>query len=1040
MPLDLEKLVKGEPLWDEKVNENLQAIEDYVKELEKVKASTCDVEIKGRTLKNLLGNKGNAIYKMAPVQNDLTYNNDRFVTSSVNIGTDKRGIVTFPDIDVKMGKKYIFLIDIYLKDNTDPEFWFWMGDKCDYYDDRSAFRYKKDASIKYSNHVSYRVFSPKQDLSTYCSFGSYNQPIGYKLECGYARLYELTDEEFDELLNLTPDEVAAKYPYVDNAKSVINPYIESKENILYDLRFDKGSYNEFGEFTETTGQGCSLLIKLEPGVYTMSSDGEINLQMEIKEWKRTSFGTIQRKNESADSKTFMIQTPGMYHLNISNSGLSGTDLEDKILKSLFLRKTNVVLCKGDKKKLSSECINSRIMFETTVYEGETIKRDSNGKYIKNSEWGEINLNGNDIKIAKCFPIMTGSTYTGYTSVEIEADSIGRIEHSGNILYDDYIIKYNGNIFQSLNNSNVNSYETDESFHWGGTGHTYRRLCLSLPKELTGWGDGYTPTEDEIKAFFMGWRMYGAFGPNSVDEPYWANSLSTTHKKGWLKLYCGIGDRIKTISGTDVAPYVLNSNVYECPTYMNNEGYVPYKLIYRKKLPTVEEVSTHGELICTENSVTNHSSGLVLNEEYMTMMYRYNNGVCNEEINTTSSTLLKYRADKILNVNADNESLFTWKNLTRNDSSNYITRGCGHTRILPDDMKTPRIVNVDYLISSPDTVTFYNSKISSSTNIYDELMYDKKIIHGLAQRLIDKEKEVDILNHKLSQISNPNLLINGDFKVWQRGESFTNLIGKYSADRWKTTQMHPVNINKGESEYGNTIRATAVNDGSAIWLYQPLENFNDFIGKYVTVSFYIRGINGFSGHMTSRFGNIGNPLVIDSNWRKITYTVLCEYKPSISSPIGLVIATLSTNLVKKDQGYELAQVKLELGKIATPFVPRSEAEELADCQRFYERCGSNCIGYGVSQNEISLRLVYKTDKRTPYPTIKFRKDHDAISSILLTTLDHTEYIDYDNTQIVDVCDRTPSGSCIKLRNFNKTVEIDRTYVMPLNFIAIDAEIY
>ena len=32
MPLELEKLVKGEPLWDEKVNNNLQAIEDYVKE------------------------------------------------------------------------------------------------------------------------------------------------------------------------------------------------------------------------------------------------------------------------------------------------------------------------------------------------------------------------------------------------------------------------------------------------------------------------------------------------------------------------------------------------------------------------------------------------------------------------------------------------------------------------------------------------------------------------------------------------------------------------------------------------------------------------------------------------------------------------------------------------------------------------------------------------------------------------------------------------------------------------------------------------
>lgn len=922
MPLELEKLVKGEPLWDEKVNDNLQAIEDYVKELEKVKASTCDVEIKGRTLKNLLGNKGNAIYKMAPVQEDLTYNNDRFVTSSVGGATGQHGIVTFLDIDVKMGKKYIFLNDVYLKDDTDPEFWFWMGDKCNYYDDRSAFRFKRDASVKYSNHVSYRVFSPNEDLSTHCSFGSYNQPVGYKLECGYARLYELTDEEFDELLNLTPDEVAAKYPYVDNVKSVINPYIESKENLLYELRFDKGSYNEFGEFTETTGQGCSLLIKLEPGVYTMSSDGEINLQMEIKEWKRTSFGTIQRKNESADSKTFMIQTPGMYHLNISNSGLSGNDLEDKIIKSLFLRKTNVVLCKGDKKKLSSDCINSRIMFETTVYEGETIKRDSNGKYIKNSEWGEINLNGNDIKITN-----VGIYHHRVTCIEIEVDSIGRIEHSNNIVYDDYIVKYNGDTLLSLNNSNLNSYVTDESFHWGGSavGHKYKQLCLSLPNELTGWGDGYTPTEDEIKAFFMGWRMYGTYGTTGVDEPYWTNSISTTHKKGWLKLYCGIGNCIKTIETTEVAPYVASSNVYECPTYMNDEGYVPYKLIYRKELPTIEEISTHGELICTENSVTTHSSGLVLNREFKMFMSTYHTRGGAD----TSNGDNWHRVEKFLKGYDSN-------NLVEFKSNIYTGSGiipCGLPTFTPlDNINKKNTLILDYIIYHPDTVLDYDFTILDNKDTLISLFKNLRESLSTKHNISIIDKKIESISKSLNNVSNPNLLINGDFKIWQRGEYFTydgRNSNIYTCDRWAMGSLGQMEVIKDD----NGVKLKVISLAEWHNFQQHILYDKNIAGKCVTFSIFIH----------SGAENIRNMLIAISDKNRRYSSIIGS--SNLTNGMNYVTVKLPDKYdmiipciqLKEEVGAEcvIKWAKLEVGTKPTPFVPRSEAEELADCQRYYE---------------------------------------------------------------------------------------------------------
>ena len=123
----------------------------------------------------------------------------------------------------------------------------------------------------------------------------------------------------------------------------------------------------------------------------------------------------------------------------------------------------------------------------------------------------------------------------------------------------------------------------------------------------------------------------------------------------------------------------------------------------------------------------------------------------------------------------------------------------------------------------------------------------------------------------NNVSNPNLLINGDFKVNQRGETTYTEAGKYTVDRWRL-----VGGSVEVVENGIKLNGTIV---------QKLE------------------------HSPSM------QVVASSNAGTISYSN------------GAVTLSTTTATI-------ITYAKLEVGTTATPFSPRSYAEELAMCQRYY----------------------------------------------------------------------------------------------------------
>ena len=205
----------------------------------------------------------------------------------------------------------------------------------------------------------------------------------------------------------------------------------------------------------------------------------------------------------------------------------------------------------------------------------------------------------------------------------------------------------------------------------------------------------------------------------------------------------------------------------------------------------------------------------------------------------------------------------------------------------------------------------------------------------------------------------NLIINGGFDVWQRGTSGSFVGGpKYvSADRWygylntsTTITLSRQAFTNGQTEVPNNPKYYARFDwlgtGSSQFfsITQRIEGVQHGAGGHITLSFYARteqgdditvGVNQKFGSGGSSDVNVGNTNInATTSWKKyeITLGVPSISGKTIGTGDNLEIAFYRTGTL--NSYLELANVQLELGKVATPFEQRSYGEELTLCSRYY----------------------------------------------------------------------------------------------------------
>jgi len=207
----------------------------------------------------------------------------------------------------------------------------------------------------------------------------------------------------------------------------------------------------------------------------------------------------------------------------------------------------------------------------------------------------------------------------------------------------------------------------------------------------------------------------------------------------------------------------------------------------------------------------------------------------------------------------------------------------------------------------------------------------------------------------------NLIINGGFEISQRGDYSSNTAtgqNAYRLDRWKhlvsvVTCNTRRDINQTvNGELMNVWRMEATSTGTGRFgIRQYVEATSTgrtpTAGKPTTLSVWMRSNNPNSRIYVYDYGTPGvlNSHVSHSGsgqWEKLSITFTPSTGSVTANGSGLELnfvctTTVNGNVSVTSGDYiEIAQPQLEVGSLATPFEHRSYGEELALCQRYYQK--------------------------------------------------------------------------------------------------------
>jgi hypothetical protein len=231
----------------------------------------------------------------------------------------------------------------------------------------------------------------------------------------------------------------------------------------------------------------------------------------------------------------------------------------------------------------------------------------------------------------------------------------------------------------------------------------------------------------------------------------------------------------------------------------------------------------------------------------------------------------------------------------------------------------------------------------------------------------------------------NAIINGNFDHWQRGTSFTG--SEYGADRWlnarsgttHTVTRQPFTLGQtdvpGEPTYFcRTVVSSVAGAGNYAIAIQAIEGVRAFAGQQATISFWAKAdaSKNIAIDCQQNFGTGGSPSsavnaigtvkkALTASWQKITHTF------TITSVAGKTLGTdgndslalfiwfdagstfnARTDTLGQQSGtFEIAQVQIEAGPVASAFERRPIGTELALCQRYFQIGNFKTNGYYLS---------------------------------------------------------------------------------------------
>lgn len=321
----------------------------------------------------------------------------------------------------------------------------------------------------------------------------------------------------------------------------------------------------------------------------------------------------------------------------------------------------------------------------------------------------------------------------------------------------------------------------------------------------------------------------------------------------------------------------------------------------------------------------------------------------------------------------------------------------------------------------------------------ETLADLFIRFGAAQALTDAQKGQARANAGVDAVAGfRNKLINGNFDFWQRDTSQT-VSGYGSCDRWnngntgstKTTSRQAFTVGQtdvpgGPTYYCRTAVTSVAGASNLVTQGQQIEGVQTLAGKTYTLTFWakadaakniaVEAVQDFGtgGSPSAAVTGIGSQLVaLTTAWQKKSVLITM---PSVSGKTlgtngndktainfwfdaGSSFNARSANLGQQSGTFEIARVSLVEGDAraeADPFSPRHWQQELALCQRYFEKSYSldvvpgtvttsgQEVGASVAAGAGAMRFrpTFKVPKRSGSPTITVYSPFNGVTGVML----------------------------------------------------------
>ncbi|MCM3703362.1 hypothetical protein [Paenibacillus macerans] len=546
------------------------------------------------------------------------------------------------------------------------------------------------------------------------------------------RVYEISDAEYAALDGMTPEQVAAKYPFVHaGIRGVDGPYaITKSENLLppfYEYVEglginDIGPYEASITLTQAYQSSYVDVPALPNTTYVLSCESFSGPEAFINasEFQGNTDLSLPHAVTSKSNTTTVTTGANTDRFRVFiSANAPGT----------FTFKNPMLVLSSESKPFQPQR-NSMLAFQTELYanpddgSNPDVLFEQNGQYFKLAKWKKLILDG-----ALSWNVDIPNVTSSYKTVVVRDGTISSPD------YVSFVTKYTGAL---LTNRTTTSYTgPDQSLMY------LNGIHVSIANTESGWGPDYTPTQDEIKAYFNGWKMT-IQGSSTGAEPY-----NNTGTKVWVNINSWDGSR-----------YFMEGARGTLPTDISDTAHTPYQLLYRLTKETVEPVVSEGCLTLAEgDNLVEVGTGIVLREGVEPVLgtdgrlFGFNNPAA------YPGTNLKFKTNDIRAIYRKDARDFNWffyKNI------DWSMNGGGYADIY----------TYNYDPSAAYSTTYFKLDKSPVVSITGALAANEKaLINDLAAGVAEALQRVSVVEQKKAEKDVPGWITPTLLNGWTSVVSF-----------------------------------------------------------------------------------------------------------------------------------------------------------------------------------------------------------------------------------------------------------------------------